>query len=139
MLIVALEAFVFHLLGIPFEQLRNSLVTMELLSILFGAYFWFAIKERLPTYYDENKINAYSDGIFRMNLPGIYLNNSNWPHIVRAGRVWSLLSAVALPMLYLAGDLLFSDFWNTGGPWVLLLIFLSSLFLPLYIAAKRCE
>ena len=48
----------------------TSFFVFELLSLIFGSYFWLFMKERLPLYYDENKISAYSDGIFRMNLPG---------------------------------------------------------------------
>lgn len=40
------------------------------MSVFFGGYFCMFAKPKLPTYYDENKINIYSDGIFRMNVPG---------------------------------------------------------------------
>ena len=36
------------------------------------------IKEKLPAYYDENRICLYTDGLFEMNLPGLPLNNRNW-------------------------------------------------------------
>lgn len=76
------------------------LLPVVALSILFGAYFWLFIKEKLPSYYDENKINVYVDGILHMNMPGVYFNNNNWPYIVRALRVWSASGMVVFPMIY---------------------------------------
>ena len=38
------------------------------LGAIFGIYFCFLVKEKLPAYYDENHISAYTDGIFEMNL-----------------------------------------------------------------------
>ena len=64
------------------EGFSSNLLTIEGLSVGFGIYFWFFIKEKLPAYYDENEINSYSDGVFRMNVPGMRFNNSNWPHII---------------------------------------------------------
>ena len=65
-----------------FSDFRGMLITEGML-FGFGVYFWFFVKEKLPSYYDENKINAYSDGVFRLNLPGVGFNNSNWPHIIK--------------------------------------------------------
>ena len=42
----------------------------------------------LPGYCDSERIGAYYDGPFRMNLPGLALNNRNWPRIVRTCRAW---------------------------------------------------
>lgn len=94
---------------------------------------------RIPNYYDENRINAYSHGVFRMNLPGVAINNSNWPHILRAGRWWSILGAVLPPLLDMAGSLWFPGIWYPAGRWVLLALYLSGLFVPIYAAAKHYE
>lgn len=59
------------------------------MCIVLGAYFWIFVKEKLPAYYDENKISVYVDGILHMYTPGVCFNNNNWPYIVRALRVWS--------------------------------------------------
>lgn len=72
----------------PLYIVRDVLV-VELLPLLFGLWFFFFIKERLPYYYDIDKISNYCDDAFRMNLPGVYLNNHNWPYILKAGRVYS--------------------------------------------------
>lgn len=123
-----------------FEQgIDSGLFLCEGLSIAFGGYFWVMIKEKLPVYYDENRISAYSDGIFRMNMPGIHFNNSNWPFIVRTGRIWSAVSMISLPVLTLAGTGFFLSFWSTAGRFILLLMFLGGLFIPVYVAGKKYE
>lgn len=111
----------------------------SVMALGFGVYFWLFAPMRIPNYYDENRINAYSHGVFRMNLPGVAINNSNWSHILRAGRWWSILGAVLPPLLDMAGSLWFPGIWYPAGRWVLLALYLSGLFVPIYVAAKRYE
>jgi len=128
------------LIGIDMEGMVSTLITFEILSIVFGAYFWLLIKKRLPSYYDEYKISSYSDGIFRMNIVGIYLNNRNWPHIVRAGRIWSGVSLVAIPLAYLAGALIIDGLWRRLWPhMVCLVLYLGGLFVPMMVLGKKYE
>ena len=47
-------------------------------------------KEKIPAYYDQNKVTAYSDGVFRMNLVGTSIKNSNWKYLLQVGRIWSI-------------------------------------------------
>ena len=132
----ALELAAVYLLGSPPED-AVSLFLMPLLALIFGAYFWLFIRERLPNYYDENPISAYSDGFFRMNLPGVSFNNSNWPYIIRAGRAWTLAVLLGGPLAYGALYLLFPPHLARNGEFVLLAVVLGGLFIPLYLAAKR--
>lgn len=115
-------------------------LTLVLLCFLFGIYFIFFAKEQLPNYYDENRISAVSDGVFRMNLAGVSINNSNWPHILRAGRLWGCCGGIVLGALNLILRLWFphllqSLFVLQG----ILIAYLLALFLPIYIAAKKYE
>ncbi|MDD5939043.1 MAG: helix-turn-helix transcriptional regulator, partial [Clostridiales bacterium] len=75
----------------------DAMLTAVILGAVFGAYFCFFVKTKLPTFYDENKCGLYYDGPFRMNVPGVAFNNSNWPYIVRVGRIWSCLSVALYP------------------------------------------
>lgn len=84
-------------------ELRDFLLLVEGLTLGIGGYFCFFIKETLPAYYDENKIYAYSDGPFRMNLGVIPFNNSNWPHIVKVGRSFLLGTAAVWPVIFWLG------------------------------------
>ena len=51
-------------------------------------------RDVLPGYYDQGKISFYADGPFRMNLAGVHFNNRNWPHILRAMRLWTTVTPV---------------------------------------------
>lgn len=73
--------------GFGWEELAETVALVEGLSLLFGAWLCFFVRESLPGYYDENRISFYGDGVFRMNLAGLRLNNSNWPHILAASGV----------------------------------------------------
>ncbi len=116
-------------------ELWDYVLLVEGLTLGFGLYFCFFIKETLPAYYDENRISAYSDGIFRMNLPGVCFNNSNWPHIVRVGRCWLLGTAVLWPPVFcLARPVL-----PGMAMLVLALVFCLGFFIPMVWAAKKYE
>ncbi|MBE5887604.1 MAG: helix-turn-helix transcriptional regulator [Lachnospiraceae bacterium] len=107
------------------------------LSILFGAYIWLFIKEKLPSYYDENKINVYVDGVLHINMPGVCFNNNNWPYIVRALRMWSASGMVVFPMIYV----LLEKVIGYDIPGVLLVVlltfFLGGLFVPIYVLGRK--
>jgi len=117
------------------EMLQVTLV----LCPLFGFYFMLAAKERLPAYYDENRINAFSDGPFRMNIPGVTFNNHNWPYIVKAGQRWYMLMMVGYPALHLLVLFLVPEFWLLYDKIVGLVFMLGLLFIPIVIAAKKHE
>lgn len=122
--------------GFSCEELFSGLFTLNLLGILFGAYFWLFSRKRLPAYYDENKITIYYDGAFRMNMPGVYFNNRNWGHILHACRIWSLLASVAgAPAFFI----LYRIFGITllAADMVCLFLFLAGLFAPIYYMAWK--
>jgi len=109
------------------------------LSIGFGAYFWLMMKDKLPSYYDENKISVYVDGILHMNMPGVYYNNNNWPYIVKALKGWSVAGMVLFPIVYV----LLNDWLSTVGPFssliVVLVFVLGGLFIPIYVLGRKYE
>lgn len=119
--------------------IADSSIVIELLGIIFGFYFFFLVKEKLPAYYDENKISSYSDGIFRMNVPGLAFNNSNWPHIINVGRIWTMTILVGYPAVCGTFSLLFPAVWSIISLFVTLLIVLGGLFLPLYIVGNKYQ
>lgn len=117
-------------------ELWDFLLLVEGLTLGFGAYFCFFIKETLPAYYDENKIYAYSDGPFRMNLGVIPFNNSNWPHIVRAGRGCLLATAALWPLVFWLGRSV-----QLPGMVMLALTLTAcfDFFIPMIVAAKKYQ
>ena len=133
-LLSLLELAAAFLLGRGFPDFAISFWTFEPLSLIFGVYFWLFAKERLPAYYDENKISSYSDGFFRMNVPGVRFHNGNWPHIIRVGRVWSAVSLIVVPPVCL----LLSPFALVADM-ALLLLYLGGLFVPMIVVGKKYE
>lgn len=107
------------------------------LSAIFGAYFCFFIRLRLPAWYDDNRISGVRDGAFRMNVPGLYFNNRNWPYIIRTGRIWSLSNLALYPPFSLACTLAAPELWSWAERYVMLAFVLGGLFIPMYITGKR--
>ena len=118
-------------------QYYQSLITIEILTAIFGAYFMFFVKERLPKYFDENKISTFSDGFFRLNTPGVYYNNRNWPHIIKNARISLMVTMVALPL----ASILVRTFFKDSLTYTLVTVFSMSsimgIFTPIYFGAIR--
>lgn len=114
-----------------------------LFGLIFGIYACFYSKDKLPTYYDENKISVYSDGFFRMNMPGVRFNNSNWKYIIGWIRIWSVLVMLAGPMVWFAACRCAENMeWvevYTGSATVTGVGLLISIFIPIYYVAKKYE
>ena len=120
-----------------FSEFRELLI-MEAALFMFGIYFWIFIKERLPSYYDENRINAYSDGVFRMHIPGVRLHNGNWHSIIKCMRIWLAAAMVAVPLTVFAGLVLpVGTEVKAVLEKAVLILYLAALFIPLYITAKK--
>lgn len=125
------------LLCLQNQLLSEPLQTVLLLSTIFGAYFCFMVKTQLSVFYDENKCGLYYDGPVRMNMPGVSLNNSNWPHIVRVSRMSLCLLMAAFPFISLM--LATYNLSERTESFVLLIILLTGLFLPIYVVGKKYE
>ncbi|PHV71576.1 transcriptional regulator [Sporanaerobium hydrogeniformans] len=137
-LFIILEMTLMISLGYTLVSLFENLFTVELLMLIFGFYFTFFTKETLPVYYDENKINFYYDGFFRMNIPGIRFNNSNWKHILKATHTSIMFIFILFPLVYLGISYISPMLW---GKFQLFLTLGSvfSMFLPIYIVGKKYE
>ena len=121
------------------NQLSKAMGVMVLLGAIFGAYFCFFARNRLPTYHDENRITSYGDGPFRMNLPGVAINNSNWPYIVLVGKIWTVAMMIAFPFIcYLLMNLL-PELWKSSGNAISAVIVVCGLFVPIMIVGKKYE
>lgn len=115
------------------QMLSELLLTAELLSAGIGIYFCIFVPKRLPDFYDSHPCAFYCDGALRMHLPGVAFSNSNWPHIIRAGRIWACLSAILSPVLHAGLHLCGIPYLNCAE----LLLLLVSLFVPLYLAGRN--
>lgn len=138
LIIFAFELLFFLSRGYTLDSIPEAVYTVELLMLIFGTYFTFFAKEVLPVYYDENKINQYRHGAFRMNAPGIAFNNTNWRYILRAAHLSIMSIFIIFPLLYLVLLLNFPLIWEKG----MLIITLFSVFImfvPIYIVGKKYE
>lgn len=96
-----LELFGLAALGCDLEHMSGSVFVAVVLLLIFGGWFCLGAPETLPAYYDEYPVDCVSDGIFRIHMSGMRFNNRNWPHIVRASRIYALAAAVGFPPVYL--------------------------------------
>lgn len=129
-----LEIGIFAFLGFPLALMPPVLLPLMILLVIFGIYFCIFARARLPRYYDDNRISSLSDGAFRINIPGIYYNNRNWPHIVRVGQLWSTSGLVISPVIF------FLLVWLIPQAcYILLVLLLFGLFIPLVLVAKKYE
>ena len=120
-----------------FGWLSVQMLTLTLLGAIFGAYFCLFALVRLPAYYDENRISAVSDGIFRLNMVGVVFHNGNWPYVVRAGRAWSCAAAALTPLAFLWMNAALDGPARTAADYGVLAAALGGLFVPMYVAARR--
>ena len=74
LLLCALEIAIAYMLKWQMETFWICGLTFVLLAVVFGAWFTFGAKEKLPAYYDEYKVDSFSDGFFRMNIPPVRNN-----------------------------------------------------------------
>lgn len=127
------------LLCCKWQGLWETTLTAQLLGLIFGAYFCFLVKTRLPRYYDENACGFYHDGPFRMNVPGVRFSNSNWPHVVQVGRIWSCAVLALAPAVDMLGLWSLGAIWPAVRLWVWLALLLGGLFVPMYVVGKKYE
>lgn len=107
-------------------------------GVVYGAYAMFWMAETLPRYYDENRICNFAQGAFHIHIPGIYYNNRNWKHVLRAFRVWSMVSLVLVPPC--TAGAVFVERATGWQVWVAVLVaYIASLFGAIVIPAKRFE
>ena len=141
-LLSGIEVVVSFMLGMTIEQFASQNILLFIMfGLIFGTWFCFFAKEKLPTYYDEQKISIYSDGFFQLSILGVHFNNSNWKHIIQVGRIWSMVVLIGFPFMGLLLNMVFTnDILILGVISTIGLTFgLGGLFIPMYVVAKKYE
>lgn len=83
--------------------------------------------------------------MFRMNVPGVYFNNRNWPHVLNALRTWACLTLASwIPFCFLVrwgASLVLPEGKPVIAAMVLfcLLEILGGLFIPVVVVGKKFE
>lgn len=78
----------------------KNLLLLEGMILLFSGWFCLLAKDLLPTYYDNNKINFVSQGVFHINIVGLSFNNGNWPYICTVSKIFLLGFGILLPIVF---------------------------------------
>lgn len=146
-LVVGMEWIALQWMKHDAAMMRFEMGTFLLIPAIFSVWVWLLVQEKLPRYYDENQVRYYYHQGFKLNIPGVNLNNSNWPHIVKALRAWCVYLPISVPVIYGIGH----EIENYGGIGItigsnmslvmafLLLWALLSLFAPLIYVGKKYE
>lgn len=136
--IVIAEAILLTVSGISIKQMGDSLY-VSLLMLFFAIWFCFFAKELLPAYYDRNKVNFVSQGIFRIHMAGLSFNNANWGYVLTVFRVFTLGIAILYPIIcyisFLIGGV---SLWDTVK-YPAIIILLIGLLVVTYIVGKKYE
>ncbi len=133
--VVIVEAILMTVSGITIEQMDDS-IYISLLMLIFAICCIF-VKEVLPTYYDKDKINYVSQGVFRIHMPGLAFNNGNWIYVLTVFRLFTLGVAILAPILcYLCISIGGVDLWNSIK-YPSILILLAGLIAATYIVGKK--
>ena len=120
------------------EGAMMLLIMNVIFGIVYGAYTLFWMPETLPRYYDENHVCNFAQGAFHMHIPGVYYNNRNWLHVLKAMRVWCVVSMLLTP-LCTAAAVVFEQAtgWQVWG--AVLIGYVASLFGAIVIPAKKYQ
>lgn len=120
------------------EGAMTLLIINVIFGIVYGAYTLFWMPETLPRYYDENHVCNFAQGAFHMHIPGVYYNNRNWLHVIKAMRVWCVVSMLLTP-LCTAAAVVFEQAtgWQVWG--AVLIGYIASLFGAIVIPAKKYQ
>ena len=110
--VVIAQAILMTVSGITIEQMGDS-IYISFLMLVFAVCCIF-VKEVLPTYYDKDKINFVSQGVFKIHMPGLAFNNGNWIYVLTVFRLFTLGAAILAPILcYLCISIGGVDLWNS--------------------------
>lgn len=120
------------------EVAQMSLILGVGFGVVYGAYAFFWMTETLPRYYDENRIAQFAQGAMHIHIPGVYYNNRNWPYVLRAFRVWSMVSMLLLPPCLAAAGMLEPPIGENAVVAVFA-VYILSLFVALVWPAKKYE
>lgn len=128
LIILALVSVEYLILYKKFNLEIANFLTPGILGVIFSTYLWLVVDERLPSYYDENKISFVAQGIFRMNMVGVYFNNKNWKKILTYLRIWIILLMVIYPM---------AGFLNDKYAMIAMAVVIITTFAPIYVISMK--
>ena len=135
-------------LGMGVFDISMEVLFLVGMVLMFGPWLFWVFPERLPTYYDVMSLSYFVYGGMHMNIPGVYFNNRNWPHILKAWRTFGFLIPVGWPVCWLLCWQVFQyqpmlEAGEVNVPMMVFRIFvfiaviLGGLFIPPYVVARK--
>lgn len=127
------------------DAFAACLILPPLMAVIFGSYFIFGVKEKIPAFYDQYPLSFYGDNFFHMSIPGVRFNNRNWPHILRALRIWSCVTMSCWTPVYgltrwMMGALGWPEAAQFGVLFPLMMGgVLGGMFIPIYVVGRKYE
>lgn len=138
LLIASIEGIILFL-GETYIVTREHIFMVMGLMAIFSGWLCFFAKELLPNYYDNNKVNYYTQGVVRIHMPGLSFNNSNWNYIGIVLKIGTLATMILYPLLcLLVSQLTRIEVWETIKN-SLLLAMLGGMLIATYIVGKKYE
>lgn len=135
----AFTIFGLWLVGREAAPFFKDIATLSFMMLLCAVWLCFFSKEVLPTYYDTNRIGFVTQGIFRINLAGLAINNGNWQQLLTVLRGYTLGTALLAPFVCLAvsriGGIALWERLQTPFVWCVM----GAMILTLYYVGKRYE
>ncbi len=136
--ILITEIILLMVSGISIKQMADSL-WVSAIMLLFASWFCIFAKDLLPTYYDKNKINFVSQGIFKIHMVGLSFNNGNWTYVLTVFRVFTLSTAILYPIFFYISLLIGGvALWDVVK-YVSIVVLLIGLIIATYIIGKKYE
>lgn len=133
------EIGLLSLTTLSLSQMKENVLLICGLMLVFSGWFCFFSKNLLPTYYDKNKINYYAQGIFRFHMVGLSFNNGNWTSICSTCKIGMMIIAVLYP-LSCYGIIIFggNSLWGEIKT-VLPAMMFGLLIIAIYVVGKKYE
>ncbi|HIR89492.1 MAG TPA: helix-turn-helix transcriptional regulator [Candidatus Fimimorpha faecalis] len=125
--------------GLSMLEMRGTILLVCGSMLVVSGWFCFFVKDLLPTYYDNNKINYITQGIFRIHMVGLSFNNGNWSYISNTLKISTMLISVVYPLIcygsfIVGGIALWDEIRN-----IVLIIMLGFTMVAIYIVGKKYE
>lgn len=135
-------------LGMGVFDISMEVLFLVGMVLMFGPWFFWVLPERLPAYYDVMSLSYFVYRGMHMNIPGVQINNRNWPHMLKVWRNFGFWVPVGWPVCWLLCWLLFhyQPMLTVGEVNVLMMMFrifmliaviLGGLFVPPYVVARK--
>lgn len=136
---LAMELLLFYSFGRSFLEFPVIYSLLSLVSVMVSVNVWLFIDDQLPKYYNEHLSISHPAG-FRKEFLGVRITRNNYPGMIRAIRIWSVVTMLFVPFCGCMSGISPLSFLNEPiAQGIVLLLYFGILFVPVYIIGERYE